>query len=117
MIKATSNELRRDTASLLDEVLSGETLEVSRNKRPVALVMSPETFAQANRLTVAELASMLGIPVAHVSEHVGRLVEKRGPGKVVAHPGRGVGSNGSAVLTAEAAVALAVGLMARHANG
>lgn len=94
MQEITSNDLRRKGSEILDQVLKGERLFVTRNGRTVGALIPIDDYYQLNEVSIAELAHVLKIRPKAVLDAVYALIETEGRDQVVYRDLGGSGATG-----------------------
>lgn len=107
MDEVSSDELRKQTSSVLDKVFKGESLVITRNRRPVGVLLPTESYMRIRGVTIRELADVLGVGVRPVATLVSQLCKSQGPEEIVY---QATADNGSAVLTTHGALVVAITL-------
>lgn len=83
MEEITSDQLRRTTSEVLDRALKGESLTVTRNARPVAVLVPAEQYETLCGITVKNLAALLDVTLLDVTAAIGRLTDTHGADAVL----------------------------------
>ncbi len=107
MDEVSSDELRKQTSTVLDKVFRGESLTITRNRRPVGVLLPVESYMKIRGVTIRELADVLGLGVRPVATLVSQLCKSQGADQIVY---QATADNGSAVLTTHGALVVAVAL-------
>ena len=94
MEEITSIDLRRRGSEILDRVLKGERLFVTRNGRTVGALIPIDDYHQQNEVSVSELAHVLKIRPRVVLDAVYALIETEGREQVVFRDLGGPGATG-----------------------
>lgn len=102
MDEITSLDLRRGGSGILDRVMKGESLSVTRHGRTIGVLVPVEVYDDLTGVTVKDLAHTLGVRVPVVISALNGLIARDGRDAVVLRDLGGPGASG-VKLYAEAA--------------
>lgn len=101
--EVTADDFRRRGSSILDRVMLGETLAVTRNTKALGVIMPMAVFHQLTSVSIRDLARTLGVSVSDILPAMKALINEHGRESVVYQEAT---SPGHVLLYARAATAI-----------